>query len=543
MKNKIIFKTLMLKGEAGSTIVSMEKTGHVGTADIYTITFNDGSTTEISLENMSAITSVEKTSSTDTEDIYTITCADGSTQTFSVLNHNEDIAAMSSDLSEMADEISAIDARVDGFVTPEMFGAKGDGVADDTNAIQSAFDSGKIIFIPNGTYAISQPIEIKHDVHVVCDAQCQIKPIANMDALVKVGVTIDDFTNPVFTGLVKVLWNGGTLWGANAGYVVTDVIYTEKTYHCKFTNVTVVNVTTNGIHIAGAIGAYCLFDNCVVRGIHGNGQRGFFIERSDQIITNCSVVDCLHGFETNANSVLFDKCTAWMSTDTNWTNTICFYLGGAFNRITNCIIDTMFYGIRFKSDFKYGSASNINWINNYDVVADSTTMSLLSTDDPSSGYLVNFPVEGLVVGTLLNTAYIKRDLASAYHTFVNNIVAKTPAQIADLFGAAVYKENRTYSTYGSGTNKLMKTNYGLKFIHDSMLNSVAGGTVIDIAPNWNFPALSGALPVTAINNNSGDELNNVALYCNNKKLQLLLHGSTTYNLKVHIELDVEQYSI
>ena len=109
MKNKIIFKTLMLKGEAGSTIVSMEKTGHVGTADIYTITFNDGSTTEISLENMSAITSVEMTSSTDTEDIYTITCADGSTQTFSVLNHNADIAAMS-------DDIDTIDARVDNFI-------------------------------------------------------------------------------------------------------------------------------------------------------------------------------------------------------------------------------------------------------------------------------------------------------------------------------------------------------------------------------------------------------------------------------------------
>ena len=112
MKNKIIFKTLMLKGEAGSTIVSMEKTGHVGTADIYTITFNDGSTTEISLENMSAITSVEKTSSTDTEDIYTITCADGSTQTFSVLNHNADIAAMS-------DDIDVMDARLDNFLATQ----------------------------------------------------------------------------------------------------------------------------------------------------------------------------------------------------------------------------------------------------------------------------------------------------------------------------------------------------------------------------------------------------------------------------------------
>lgn len=149
MKNKIIFKTLMLKGEAGSTIVSMEKTGHVGTADIYTITFNDGSTTEISLENMSAITSVEKTSSTDTEDIYTITCADGSTQTFSVLNHNADIAALSAsvsaDLSDMADEISTIDARVDNLVT-DVAGAE-------TTTLWSGSMSAD-----GGTYTLSESV-------------------------------------------------------------------------------------------------------------------------------------------------------------------------------------------------------------------------------------------------------------------------------------------------------------------------------------------------------------------------------------------------
>lgn len=428
------------------------------------------------------------------------------------------------------------------YVTPQMYGAKGDGIVDDTNAIQSAFDSSKMVVFPNGTYNISAPLEIKHDIRVLCDVNVQLKPIANMDALVKVGVTIDDFTNPVFTGLVKVLWNGGTLWGANAGYVVTDVIYTEKTYHCKFTNVTVVNVTTNGIHIAGAIGAYCLFDNCVVRGKNGNGLCGFLIERSDQTILNCSVIDCLHGFETtNANSVLFDKCTAWMATDTGWINTICFYLGGFYNKLTNCIIDTMFYGIRFKSGFKYGSAHNIQWINNYDVVADTTNMSLLSTDDPASGYLVNFPVEGLIIGTFNNMAYIKRDLTSGYHTFVNNIVAKTPAQIADLFTASIYKENKTY-TYGAGVNQIAKTNYGLKFIHDSKLNSVPSGTVIDLT-TWRFPAISGALPVTCLNNNSGDRITSCALYCNNGVLQFVIRGSGSQNINIHVDLDIPQYSI
>ena len=34
------------------------------------------------------------------------------------------------------------------FVTPEMYGAKGDGTTNDTNAVQSALDSGKTVFLP-----------------------------------------------------------------------------------------------------------------------------------------------------------------------------------------------------------------------------------------------------------------------------------------------------------------------------------------------------------------------------------------------------------
>lgn len=427
------------------------------------------------------------------------------------------------------------------YVTPQMYGAKGDGVKDDTYAIQSAFDSSKMVVFPNGTYNISAPLEIKHDIRVLCDVNVQLRPVATMDALLKVGVTIDGYVTPAFTNLVKVLWDGGTFWGAYSSYEVTDVIYTEKTYHSLFSNVTIVNVSTNGVHIAGDVGAYCCFDNCVVRGKYGNGQRGFFVERSDQAITNCSVIDCIRGFETTGNSILFDKCTAWMANDMNWKNTICFYLGGFYNKITNSIIDTMFYGIRFKSDFKYGSANNLQWINNYAVVADTTDMSLLSTDEPASGYLVNFPVEGLIIGTFNNTAYIKRDLASGYHTFVNNIVAKTPEQIADLFTASIYKENKTY-TYGTGVNQIAKTNYGLKFIHDSELNSVPSGTVIDLA-TWRFPAISGALPVTCLNNNNGDRITSCALYCNSGVLQFVLRGSGSQNVKIHVDLDIPQYSI
>lgn len=50
------------------------------------------------------------------------------------------------------------------YVTPQMFGAKGDGVTDDTVAMQAAFDdvanNGKYLFIPKGRYKVTRPITI-----------------------------------------------------------------------------------------------------------------------------------------------------------------------------------------------------------------------------------------------------------------------------------------------------------------------------------------------------------------------------------------------
>ena len=130
----IIFKTLMLKGEAGSTIVSMERTGHSGTTDTYTITFDDGSTTDIQIENLSSVESIELTSQTDTKDTYTATLADGSTQSFSVLNHNADIEAISEELAaglasiaaDLADQAALLSARMDEFTSLPSGSTAGD---------------------------------------------------------------------------------------------------------------------------------------------------------------------------------------------------------------------------------------------------------------------------------------------------------------------------------------------------------------------------------------------------------------------------------
>ena len=54
---------------------------------------------------------------------------------------------------------------INGYVTPEMFGAKGDGIADDTAAVQSAFNSNKPVLLTN-LYLINSPLTIGTTVNV-----------------------------------------------------------------------------------------------------------------------------------------------------------------------------------------------------------------------------------------------------------------------------------------------------------------------------------------------------------------------------------------
>lgn len=58
---------------------------------------------------------------------------------------------------------SQIAKRASEVVTPQDFGAKGDGVTDDTAAIQAAIDSGNNVHIPKGTYKISSTIKLVND--------------------------------------------------------------------------------------------------------------------------------------------------------------------------------------------------------------------------------------------------------------------------------------------------------------------------------------------------------------------------------------------
>jgi len=118
-----------------------------------------------------------------------------------------------------SDTLRAVFISLTGTVTPEQFGAKGDGSKDDSIAIQACIDSGlHVLFKPNAKYCIHTPLELKSNTYldlngctllpVVCDvftlksSQSEAALISNLSESDIIGnIHITNFTVDIRDGL------------------------------------------------------------------------------------------------------------------------------------------------------------------------------------------------------------------------------------------------------------------------------------------------------------------------------------------------------
>jgi hypothetical protein len=107
-------KVTMLKGERGTNIATITKTGTSGLVDTYTVTLTDGHTTTFEVTNGSSIASIEKTSTVGTVDTYTITLTNGETSTFTVTNATGIIDSNFSETSTNAIQTSTVTNVISG---------------------------------------------------------------------------------------------------------------------------------------------------------------------------------------------------------------------------------------------------------------------------------------------------------------------------------------------------------------------------------------------------------------------------------------------
>ena len=203
------------------------------------------------------------------------------------------------------------------YSTPQMFGAVGDGVTDDSDAFIRAIASSHIVVIPAGSYKITKQIEITNTHRLLANGTVRIYTTVSGYAFWIHGNDGDDYesTNALYDN-AKGVWFGGT----NGG-------------------ITLIN--NNG-------------DNCILFGIeteYPSGQRG--VNAAAQI-SNVGIIGYNIGIKiTNRNNYLnafcrvqFERCgtcVVFGDTETTKVNS------GEMFKFIDCVFSTSNIGIKFES--------------------------------------------------------------------------------------------------------------------------------------------------------------------------------------------------
>lgn len=202
------------------------------------------------------------------------------------------------------------------YVNVKQFGAKGDGVTDDTAAIQSALNGGGSIYFPQGNYKVTQPLNVTvYNTQLFGNASINQNGNGSViQSYLTSGSTLNVTTTAYISNLslngtnaasgVNGLSLGGT--PGSAGSIIMGVTSTnftggsaivtgDNTYDISVSNSFFQN-SEYGVNIGGAgssdSGERMIFDTC---SISNNSSNGIIIQvatvgtRVSATFTNCDI--------------------------------------------------------------------------------------------------------------------------------------------------------------------------------------------------------------------------------------------------------------
>lgn len=242
-------------------------------------------------------------------------------------------------------------AKLSEIISVKDFGAVGDGVTDDTAAIQAAINSlssGGVVEIPAGTYKTTAAIELKESVwlrgsgarssylvgsgtHAVLQCSGTISSVISSGKVTGLTIRASSKSNTSAIG-IKLSW-------ANR-FNVSDVEVFQSYIGFYFSNCWQVNVANLQIHGDGSDQSYIGFYgaeidpsnqnnainalNCTVQGVEKYGYR--LINFNGSKFTNCEAMNGEIGFYLGAPTTgteairwgNFSNCLADTNSVTNW---------------------------------------------------------------------------------------------------------------------------------------------------------------------------------------------------------------------------------
>lgn len=182
--------------------------------------------------------------------------------------------------------VRTVESRLRDFVSVKDFGAVGDGVTDDTAAIQAAHATGKSIFYPDGTYILSDEINLESNASITLSGGTRINQTTDNKSIFKATTK----TNISINGNGAVLQGYGNYsntWIGNSNHLDRVISFTSCII-CRVKDIALINGSNAGLYLESCI--RCEFNNLFIKGTHSYGspivtndnfQNGIFIKHDD----------------------------------------------------------------------------------------------------------------------------------------------------------------------------------------------------------------------------------------------------------------------
>ena len=363
------------------------------------------------------------------------------------------------------DDLYAI--SLNDMINVKSYGAEGDGITDDTEAIQFCIDNfpHRVIYIPSGKYLISKPLDIKsgneYQVDLYLENNAEIFTKTKIDSLINIGKTVDGTYSHFGNGSICSITGG--LW--NAENCTYGLYLTADRKFTKLYNINIFNCEKYGIYIASATkennSADALISNSTIsaKGNAINSENiGIYIEGTDNEINEVRIQRFSVGISIHGNGNLIDNVhmtegfIAEQLTPANFNNAIGIDLyGTGMDFFSNIYIDTYGKAIVINSNKRtsFVNLSTFYWYNQ----AESVT-SIFTFKTISKLYVANSDIQTTSKGTnkIINLAEcndinFRKNFINFnnYISFVNsNAIRGTLLKEYDPINC-LQVENKTYS--------------------------------------------------------------------------------------------------
>lgn len=257
------------------------------------------------------------------------------------------------------------------YVTPEMFGAVGDGITDDSDALIDMFESintGGCAVIPDKTYAISKPVNVYSNTDIVGLGKASIKVLRTGSDFMRISLSLGEYGVSEFTGydgvhdvnIFNIIFDCGddgrfASTGHGGGNIGLSHCRNILLSGCYFKN----QINDHYIDVAGSKDV--LIENCIFDEIRNTG-----IDAYEAVNIDWSSAEGFPHFGTADNTACFKVdirgCQFYNQINNALPIGSHYYPAGAAHHqnisITNCLFNKCSYAVKMIHCDKFSFTNN-----------------------------------------------------------------------------------------------------------------------------------------------------------------------------------------